>query len=96
MINGRFSIGSSDRHNIGSHRCNLIYLVGYCTNEQGQSIGHPQLTFRVSSSTLFSEREGLKKEKVKLRLLAMVRGEGSDGVLEEQPVIRSVLLDLKG
>ena len=32
-------------------RCNLIYLVCYCTNEQGPGIGHPQLTFRVSSST---------------------------------------------
>ena len=63
LINGRFSVGSSDRHNIGSHRCNLIYLVCYCTNEQGQSMGNPQLTFRVSSSTSFSEREGFKKKK---------------------------------
>ena len=45
--------------NGGSHRCNLIYLVCYCTNEQGQSIGNPQ----VSSSTSFSEREGFKKKK---------------------------------
>ena len=29
LINGRFSVGSSDRHNIGSHRSNLIYLVCY-------------------------------------------------------------------
>ena len=67
MINGRFSVSSSDRHNIGSHRCNLIYLVCYCTNEQGQGIGNPQLTFRVSSSTSFSEREGLKKKKITRR-----------------------------
>ena len=60
LINGRFSVGSSDRHNIGSHRCNLVC---YCTNEQGQSIGNPQSTFRVSSSTSFSEREGFKKKK---------------------------------
>ena len=46
-----------------SNRCNLISLVCYCTNEQGQSIGSPQLTFRVSSSTSFSEREGFKKKK---------------------------------
>ena len=63
LINGRFSVGSSDRHNVGSHRCNLICLVCYCTNEQGQSIGNPQLTIRVSSSTSFSEREGFKKKK---------------------------------
>ena len=63
LINGRFSVGSSDRHNIGSHRGYLIYLVCYCTNEQGQSIGNPQSTFMVSFSTSFSEREGFKKKK---------------------------------
>ena len=60
-------------------------------------MGNPQLTFRVSSSTSFSEREGFKKKKkVRVRLLAMVRGEGSEGVLEAQPVIKSVLHALKG
>ena len=63
FLNGRFSVGSSDRPNIGSHRSNLIYLVCYCTNEHGQSIGNPQLIFRVLSSTSFSETEGFKKKK---------------------------------
>ena len=35
----------------------------YCTSEQGQSIGKPQLSFWVLSSTPFSEREGFKKKK---------------------------------
>ena len=38
--------------------------------EQGQSIGKSQLTFWVLSSTPFSEREGFKKYKNRLRLLA--------------------------
>ena len=97
LINGRFSVGSSDRHNIGSHRCNLIYLVCYCTNEQGQSMGNPQLTFRVSSSTSFSEREGFKKKKKwDWGFWPWLGGEGSEGVLEAQPVIKSVLHALKG
>ena len=76
-MNDRFTVGSSDRHNIGSHRSNLIYLVCYCNKEQGQSIGNPQLTFGVSSSTSFSEREGFKKKKkMRLRHWAMVTGGG--------------------
>ena len=44
------------------------------------NIGNPQLTFRVSSSTSFSERNGLKnKNKLRLRLLARVRGGGVGG-----------------
>ena len=47
----------------------------------------------VLSSTPFSEREGFKKKKGKLGLLAEVRGEGSEGVV--QPVTWSVYMLIK-
>ena len=65
LINGRFSVGSSDRHNIGSHRCNLIYLVCSCTHGQGLSIWKPQFSWN------FLLREGLRN--VLLWLLAEAR-----------------------
>ena len=69
-------VKGADGHNGGSHQWNLIYLVCYCSSEQGQSIGKPQLSFWVLFSTPFSEREGFKKKKGTLGLLAEVRGGG--------------------
>ena len=69
FVNGRFSVGSYASHNWGSYQCNLIYLAGCCTNEQGQSTGKPQLTFLgIVFNSIIWKRILQKEKNVKLRL----------------------------
>ena len=60
-----------------------------------QSIGKPQLSFWYCLQLHFLEGRASKRKKGKLGLLAEVRGEGSEGVLEVKPVTWSVYMLIK-